>query len=73
MTDALSNLLPNVLAAIIYSVIGIVLFISAFLIFNRMTPGLLWKELIEDQNTALGILMGAVAIAMAIIIAAAVH
>ena len=30
-------------------------------------------ELIEDQNTALGVLMGCVAIAMAIIIAAAIH
>lgn len=73
MTNALAGLVPNILLAVIYAVIGVVLFILAFLAFDRITPGLLWKELIEDQNTALGILMGAVAIALAIIIAAAVH
>jgi putative membrane protein len=71
--DAFANLLSNVLAAIIFSAIGVVLFIIAFMIFDKITPGSLWKELIEDQNTALGVLMGAVAIALAIIIAAAVH
>ena len=73
MNNALSGLVPNVLSAIVYAIIGVVLFIAAFMVFDRITPGLLWKELIEDQNTALGILMGAVAIALAIIIAAAVH
>jgi uncharacterized membrane protein YjfL (UPF0719 family) len=43
------------------------------MVFDKLTPGSLWKELIEDQNTAIGVLMGAVAIALAIIIAAAVH
>ena len=44
-----------------------------FVLFDRITPGSLWKELLEDQNTAIGILMGCIAIALAIIIAAAVH
>jgi uncharacterized membrane protein YjfL (UPF0719 family) len=43
------------------------------MLFDRLTPGSLWKELIEDQNTALGVLMGCVAIALAIVIAAAIH
>ena len=38
-----------------------------------ITPGSLWKELLEDQNTALGNLMAGIAIALAIIIAAAIH
>ena len=71
--DAFVNLLSNVIAAAIFSAIGIVLFIAAFMIFDRITPGSLWKELIEDRNQALGNLMGAVAIALAIIIAASVH
>jgi putative membrane protein len=54
-------------------VLGLVLFVGAFMLFDRLTPGTLWKELIEDQNTALGVLMGCVAIALAIIIAAAIH
>jgi uncharacterized membrane protein YjfL (UPF0719 family) len=71
--DALTNLLPNALAATIFAVLGIVMFIVAFVIFDRLTPGSLWKELLEDRNQALGTLMGGVAIAIAIIIAASVH
>ena len=71
--DVLRNLAANVIAGIVFTLLGIVLFIGAFMLFDKLTPGSLWKELIEDQNTALGVLMGAVAIALAIIIAAAVH
>ena len=73
MNEAYSLMLHNALAAIVFAVIGVVLFILAFILFDKLTPGSLWKEIIEDQNTALGVLMGAVAIALAIIIAAAVH
>jgi uncharacterized membrane protein YjfL (UPF0719 family) len=66
------TMLHNALSAILFAIIGVVLFILAFMLFDKLTPGSLWKELIEDQNTALGVLMGAVAIALAIIIAAAV-
>jgi putative membrane protein len=71
--EALSNLVSNVAAAVIFALVGILLFIVGFIIFDRITPGSLWKELLEDQNTAIGVLMGCVAIAIAIIIAAAVH
>ena len=73
MTDVYSSMLSNAVAAIVFAIIGVLLFILAFMLFDKLTPGSLWKELIEDQNTALGVLMGAVAIALAIIIAAAVH
>ena len=73
MTEVYSSMFHNALAAVLFAVIGVVLFILAFVLFDRLTPGSLWKEIIEDQNTALGVLMGAVAIALAIIIAAAVH
>ena len=73
MTDVYSSMMQNAVAAIVFAIIGVLLFILAFMLFEKLTPGSLWKELIEDQNTALGVLMGAVAIALAIIIAAAVH
>ena len=73
MTDVYSSMVRNAVAAVLFAIIGVVLFIVAFMVFDKLTPGSLWKELIEDQNTAIGVLMGAVAIALAIIIAAAVH
>jgi uncharacterized membrane protein YjfL (UPF0719 family) len=67
------NLGANFVAAFVFALLGIVLFVLAFLIIDRLTPGSLWKELLEDQNTALGNLMAGIAIALAIIIAAAIH
>jgi putative membrane protein len=71
--DVLSNLVSNLIAGIVFALLGVVLFIVGFMIFDRLTPGSLWKELIEDQNTAIGVLMAGVAIALAIVIAAAIH
>jgi uncharacterized membrane protein YjfL (UPF0719 family) len=59
--------------ALLYSVLGIVIFVVAFVIIDKMTPYHLWKEIIEDKNVALAILIGALSIGMCIIIAAAVH
>ena len=67
------NLGSNFIAAVVFALLGVVLFVVGFLIFDKITPGSLWKELLEDQNTALGVLMAGVAIAIAIIIAAAIH
>lgn len=66
------ELLHNLAAAAVYAALGIVLFVLAFGIINRMTPGTLWKELIEEHNTALAVVVGAMAIGISIIIAAAI-
>jgi len=67
------NLGSNFIAAVVFALLGVILFVVGFMIFDKITPGSLWKELLEDQNTALGVLMTGVAIAIAIIIAAAIH
>ena len=71
--NALTNMGSNFVAALVYALLGIVLFVVGFIVFDKLTPGSIWKELLEDQNTALGNLMAGVAIALAIIIAAAIH
>ena len=63
----------NILNALIYSVLGIVIFVSAFSILDLLTPYALWKEIVEDKNIALAILVGAMSLGICIIIAAAVH
>jgi putative membrane protein len=67
------SLLTNLLAAVLWSFLGIAIFVGAFVLVDRLTPGTMWKELIEEHNTAVAIVMGAIAIGIAIIIAAAVH
>jgi putative membrane protein len=66
------NLSP-LLNALVYSVLGIVIFAAAFAAIDKLTPYHLWKEIVEDQNVALAVLIGALSIGMCIIIAAAVH
>ncbi len=63
---------PNVLlATVVYSVVGILVFAAAFFLMVQIAPFSVKKEIEEDQNTSLGILMGSVFIGLAIIIAAA--
>jgi uncharacterized membrane protein YjfL (UPF0719 family) len=61
------------IASIIYSFLGIIILGISFWIFDKITPGTLWKELIEDQNTALAIVFAAFIIAIAIIIGSAIN
>jgi uncharacterized membrane protein YjfL (UPF0719 family) len=63
----------NVVNAIIYAAIGIVIFAGAFLVLDKVTPYNLWKEIVQEHNTALAILLGAMSLGICIIIAAAVH
>ena len=65
--------MANLLNALLFAVLGIVIFAFAFWIIDKMTPYHLWREVVEDKNVALAILVGAVALGMCIIIAAAVH
>jgi putative membrane protein len=69
----MTQLLSGIVAAIVFAALGIVTFLVAFIVVDRLTPYNLWKEIIEDQNSALGILIGLVALGLSIIIAAAIH
>jgi len=65
--------LPAVLSTLLYSAIGIVVFVVGFVILDLLTPGKLWEEIEKKQNVAVAIFAGAVAIGLAIIVAAAIH
>jgi uncharacterized membrane protein YjfL (UPF0719 family) len=63
----------QLLNAAVYAFLGIVIFLAAFLIVDKLTPYHLWNEIVHDKNVALAILIGAISLGMCIIIAAAVH
>jgi len=67
------NLLHNIVAALVFASAGIVIFVVAFVLIDKFTPYHLWKEIVQEHNTALAILVGAMSIGICIIIAAAVH
>jgi putative membrane protein len=66
------TLVPNLIAAVVFAILGITVFLVSFVAIDRLTPYTLWKEIIEEHNTALAILIGAIALGMSIIIAAAI-
>ena len=68
----LSLLGMHLVAAIAFSLVGIVVLGGCFWIMKRLMPFSVTKEIEEDQNTALAIIMGSVIIGMSIIIAAAI-
>ncbi len=67
------NLASNILNAVVFAFLGIVVFTVAFVVMDKLTPYHLWKEVVQEHNTALAILVGAMSIGICIIIAAAVH
>ena len=69
----MTNLVHNLVAAIVFTALGIVTFLLSFAVIDRLTPYNLWKEITEDQNSALAILIGFAMLGIAIIIAAAIH
>jgi uncharacterized membrane protein YjfL (UPF0719 family) len=69
------NLVPlaNVISALVFTVLGILVFVVAFVIMDKVTPYHLWKEIVQEHNMALAILVGAMSIGICIIIASAIH
>ncbi len=71
--DHYGELMFHVISGVIFSIVGIAVLAICFWIMERITPFSIVKEIEEHQNTSLAIVMGAVVIAMSIIIAAAIH
>lgn len=73
MVVKLEDLFPVMATTAIFVFIGLVVFAVAFLIVVLVSPFSVKKEIEEDQNTALAIIIGALILGISIIIAAAIH
>jgi len=69
----LDKLLPVLLTTVIFVGIGLVVFALAFMIVVLVAPFSVKKEIEEDHNTALAIIIGAIIIGVALIISAAIQ
>ncbi|MBU0638037.1 MAG: DUF350 domain-containing protein [Planctomycetes bacterium] len=72
MPPEIVNELWQLIPTVIYFVVGLVLFGFSIWLMERLTPFSLRKEIEEDQNVALGIVIGAALIGLAIILAAVI-
>ncbi len=59
--------------SLLYAIIGVGVFWISFVVVDKLTPYDLWEEIVEKKNVALAIVVGATAISIGLIVAAAIH
>ncbi|HZN01546.1 MAG TPA: DUF350 domain-containing protein [Pyrinomonadaceae bacterium] len=69
----MESLLPVVVTTLVFVVIGLIVFALTFFVITKATPFSVRKEIEDDQNVALAIVIASVILGSALIIAAAVH
>ncbi len=67
-----SQVLYGIIDTVIYSFVGLIVMGIGFLLITLFTPFSIKKEIEDDQNTSLGIIIGAVIIGISIIIASVI-
>ncbi len=67
-----SVVLYGIIDTVVYSLVGIVLMGLGFLIISFFTPFSIKKEIEDDQNISLGIIIGAVILGISIIVASVI-
>lgn len=70
---SLETLLPVLVTTLVFVLLGLVIFALAFLVIAKVTPFSVRKEIEEDQNVALAVVIASVILGSALIIAAAIH
>ena len=69
----MENMLPVVVTTLVFVVLGLIVFALVFLVITKAAPFSVRKEIEDDQNIALAIVIASVILGSALIIAAAVH
>lgn len=67
------TLVNNLVNATVFALLGIIVFAIAFVVMDKLTPYHLWKEVVQEHNIALAILVGALSLGICIIVASAIH
>ncbi|MGZ3423175.1 MAG: DUF350 domain-containing protein [Polyangiales bacterium] len=73
MGTKLDAILNAMLGSLIFSGIGMLMFALAMWIVSKVLPFSLRKEIEEDQNTALGIVLGSIIIGLSLILSSAIR
>lgn len=69
----MEELAPVIVTTAIFTAFGLIIFGVAYIIIVKASPFSIRKEIEEDHNTALAIVIGAVIIGISLIIAAAIQ
>ncbi|KAA5538175.1 MAG: DUF350 domain-containing protein [Myroides sp.] len=69
----MQQILNGITNSAIYSILGIIILLIAYLIVEKLTPENSWKEIVENKNIALAIVFAGFIIGISMIISAALH
>lgn len=64
--------LSELVSTLVYCLVGFIFFVVTYFLMEKVMPFPVRKEIEEDQNVALGVIIGAMIIGLAIIIASAI-
>ena len=73
MVVKMEELAPVIVTTAIFTAFGLLIFGIAYIIIVKASPFSIRKEIEEDHNTALAIVIGAIIIGISIIVAAAIQ
>ena len=73
MEQWILNHVRAIVDSVLYSVIGAVVLLGAFWIIEKILPFSMRKEIAEDQNVGLGIILGAFILGISLIISSAIR
>jgi putative membrane protein len=72
MPDFVKQEFWELIPTVVYFVVGLLLFGFSIWVMDKVTPFSLRKEIEEDQNVALGVVVGAALIALGILLSAVI-
>lgn len=67
------GLLPHLINGALFAAVGLIILAISIFLMSKLMPLPFWREIEEDQNIALGIMVGSIILGISIIIAAAIH
>lgn len=65
--------LKPIINSLLFAFLGIMVLLIGYLIIEKITPENTWKEIVEKNNVALAVVLGAFIIGLSMIISAAIH
>ena len=71
MTTTWINL-NSLINSVVYSMVGLIMLGVGFYAYDKLTPWRLWKEVIDEHNVALAIIVAAMVLGISNIIASAI-
>jgi uncharacterized membrane protein YjfL (UPF0719 family) len=73
MLNMLIMHLKAIADSVLYSVLGMIILLGTFWIIQKILPFSMEKEIAEDQNVSLGVILAAFVIGLSMIISAAIR